>query len=304
MNRESVKKHTKRKREWWARGEDRETKAAEMGGRNYVGGESSRREQQENMEQIYRLAQGKTLAQKMEGVPNMDARDGHAPTPELNEPTVTVQRLQTISPRKESLSGKKKKVLVTSGHRDSTGGFAREPSEHFCCAARTRRWKSHHFHGAEQIVEHQIPWTTTCMWSGICSGLTEAAMCARDCIDPPSTVTHTRTRSLEMINTERGTCERLARTIGETKNEEVQNDSASRWQSARLCCLQRRCVSIRSHDTRTRYECCGFFLVLKKTPTFFYSRCHNNRHAYISNDWVRLEKRRHRHKYKPRNTQL
>lgn len=110
------------------------------------------------MEQIYRLAQGKTLAQKMEGVPNMDARDGHAPTPELNEPTVTVQRLQTISPRKESLSGKRrKKVLVTSGHRDSTGGFAREPSEHFCCAARTRRWKSHHFHGAEQIVEHQIP---------------------------------------------------------------------------------------------------------------------------------------------------
>lgn len=32
----------------------------------------------------YRLTQGKTLAQKMEGVPNMDAHDGDAPTPVLN----------------------------------------------------------------------------------------------------------------------------------------------------------------------------------------------------------------------------
>lgn len=42
----------------------------------------------------YRLTQGKTLAQKMEGVPRTDAHVGDAPTPVLNYPTLTVRRLK------------------------------------------------------------------------------------------------------------------------------------------------------------------------------------------------------------------
>lgn len=60
--------------------------AAETGGNREVTvfGESLKGRSSGSIWSRYRLTQGKTLAQKIEGVPNMDAHDGNAPTPVLN----------------------------------------------------------------------------------------------------------------------------------------------------------------------------------------------------------------------------
>lgn len=55
----------------------REGRGEERGRMNYVWRERERRSRSTCSR--YRLTQGKTLAQKMEGVPNMDAHDGDAP---------------------------------------------------------------------------------------------------------------------------------------------------------------------------------------------------------------------------------